>query len=111
MLGEGVAHVGTRTVAVLGHRRGEYGDAAGAVTLVEDGFDRLGFAPLPRALRDRALNVLLRHARFLGLANRQFERRVADRIAAAVARRDRDRARQLRELRAPARVDDRLLVL
>ena len=111
MLGEGVAHVGAGAVAVLGHRLDEQRHAARAVALVEHRLDRVGLAALAGALGDRAFDVVLRHRRFLGLADRQLERGIADRVAAAVARRDHDRARELGELLAAARVDDRLLVL
>ena len=47
----------------------------------------------------------------LGLLDGERERRVALDVAAALLRRDRDRARELGEQLAAARVDDRLLVL
>ena len=83
----------------------------GAVALVGDGLERVGVAALAGALGDRALDVVLRHRRVLGLLHGQRERRVALDVAAALLRRHRDGARELGEELAAAGVDDRLLVL
>ena len=111
VLGERVADLGARAVAVVRRRLDEQRHAAGAVALVGDGLERLGVAALAGALGDRALDVVLGHRRVLGLLHGQRERGVALDVAAALLRRHRDGARELGEQLAAACVDDRLLVL
>src|SRR3954452_19257942 len=111
VLGEQVADLGSRAVAVVRQRLDEEGDAAGAVALVDHGLDRVGVRALARALGDRALDVVLRHRGVPRLLHREPERRVPVDIASALTGGDRDGPRQLREVLAAARVDDRLLVL
>src|SRR3954471_14220161 len=111
VLGEHVADLGARAVAVVGQRLDEQRDAARPIALVEDGLERVGVRALAGALGDRALDVVLGHRGVLGLLDRQAERGVALGVAAALLRRDGDRARELREQLSAAGVDDRLLVL
>ena len=111
MLGEEVADLRARAVAVVGRRRDEQRDAARAVALVEDGLQRLGVGALAGALGDRALDVVLGHRGVLGLLDGEPERRVGVGVPAPVLGGHRDGARELREELAAARVDDRLLVL
>ena len=97
--------------AVVRDRLYEDRDAARPVALVHDGLERGGVGARAGALGDRALDVVLGHGRVARLLDREAQRGVALDRAAAVLGRDRDRAGQLRERLAAARVDDRLLVL
>ncbi len=106
-----MAHVGPSTVAIVGQSVDQDRDATRAVALVEDCLDRVGLTALARAFGDRALDVVLRHRRRLGLGDRERQRRVAGRVTAAVTRRHGHGARELCELLSAPRVDDRLLVL
>src|SRR5579863_6252833 len=111
VLAQQVAHVGAGAVAVVGVGLDQKRRAARSVTLIEDGLDRVGVRAGARALGDRALDVVLGHRGVLGLLHGVPERRVRLGVPPALARRHADRARELRELRAAAGVDDRLLVL
>ena len=111
VLAEDVAHLGAGAVAVVGERLDQDRHAAGPVALVHDRLDRVGVRALARALGDRALDVVLGHRGVARLLDRVGQRRVGIGVAAAVARGDRDRARELGELLTAARVHDRLLVL
>jgi hypothetical protein len=111
MLGEGVAHLGAGAVAVVGRRLDQHRNSSRPVAFVHHGLERSRVAALAGPLRDRALDVVLRHRRVLGLLHGERERRVALDVAAAVLRGDGDRARELGEELAAAGVDDRLLVL
>src|SRR5581483_7396279 len=62
-------------------------------------------------LRDRTVDVVLRHGVRARLLDRVLEREVGARITAALLRRDDDRARELREELAALRVGRALLVL
>src|SRR5262249_41341788 len=111
VLREQMPDVGPGAVAVVGDRLHEDRDPARSVSLVEDALERLALAALAGSPGDRAFDVVLRHRGFFGLPTRVLKRGVGARIAAAVARRDGDRPRELGELLAPARIDDSLLVL
>src|SRR5205807_2903212 len=108
---EDMADLRPGAVAVVGQRLDEDRDAARPVALVDDGLDRLRVAVRTGSLRDRALDVVLRHARVLRLLNRVRERGVAGRVPPTLARSHLDRARELREMGALTGVGDRLLVL
>ncbi len=71
VLAEQVADVGAGPVAVVGQRLDQQRDAAGTVALVEHRLDLIGIDPLAGALRDRALDVVLRHRGVARLLDRQ----------------------------------------
>src|SRR5918998_5611413 len=108
---EDVAHLGARAVAVVGERLHEHGDAAGCVALIHRGLPRRRVGVVARALGDRPLDVVLRHARVACLLDRGREGRVAGRIGPAVARGDLDCTRELREELPALGVRGALLVL
>src|SRR4029077_17104876 len=87
MLAEGVAHVGTGAVAVVGQGVDQDRRAAGAVALEEHLLDRVGVGADPRPAVNRPLDVFLRHRGFAGLLHRGRQRRVGIRIGPAIARR------------------------
>jgi hypothetical protein len=89
--GKGVADLGAGAVAVVGQGLDQDRDAAGAVALVEDRFDRGAVGPGAGAAVDRALDVFLRHRGFFGLLDRRRQRRVVVGVPAAVAGGDDDR--------------------
>src|SRR5262249_12787518 len=103
-LGERVPDIRARPVAVVCQRLDQDPHAARAVALVEDGFDRVRLTALAGTPGDRALDVLLWHRAFLGLADRVLQARVRVRIAAPVPRRHGDRTGELGEVLPPARV-------
>ena len=111
VLGEGVAHLGAGAVAVVGQRLDQDRRAAGPVALEEDPLDRLGVGADAGAAVDRPLDVVLRHRGVAGLLDRRRQGRVAVGVAAAIARRDGDRPRQLGEELAALGVGGALLVL
>ena len=111
MLREHVAHVGGGAVAVVGQRLDDHRDALGAVALVDDRLERSRVRVRAGALRDRAVDVVLRHRVRPRLLDRVLEREVVRGVAAALLRRDDDRARELREELAALRVGGALLVL
>src|SRR4051794_11955743 len=94
-LSEDVPHLGAGAVAVVGERLDEQRDAARAVALVHHGLDLLGVGARAGPLRDRALDVVLRHARVLRLLHGVRERCVHLGVAAALARGNLDRPGQL----------------
>jgi hypothetical protein len=110
VLGEQVADLRARAIAVVGGGRDQQRDAARAVALVEDGLQRVGVSSLARPLGDGALDVVLGHRGVLGLLDGEREGRVALGVPSPVLGGHRDGARELREELAAARVDDRLLV-
>ena len=105
VLGEQVAHVGAGAVAVVGHRLDQQRDAARAVALVEDLLDRVRVGALagPLAIARSMLSLGIEASFAFGSRR---ERGVRVRVAAALLRRDGDRARELREVLAAASVDD-----
>ena len=112
VLGEQVADVGAGAVAVVGHRLDEHRDAAGAVALVQrPSRARRRRRPRPCPWRSRARCCPWASRRPWPSGSASAERRVALGVAAALLGGDRDRARELGEELAAARVDDRLLVL
>ena len=111
MLGERVANIGSRAITVVGERFDKQRHPTWAVALIEHSLNLIGVDSLAGSLGYRPLDVVLGHRGVAGLLDRQRERRIAIRIAASLARRDRDRASELGELLAPAGVYDRLLVL
>src|SRR4051794_1837195 len=110
-LGEDMADLGARAVAVVGHGLDEERDTARPVALVDDRLERVGVGALTRALGDRALDVVLGHRGVAGLLDGEREPGVALDVSPALLRGHGDRAGELREELAAARVDDRLLVL
>jgi hypothetical protein len=106
-----VTHLRAGAVAVVRERLDEDRHAARAVALVDDGLDRRGVLIGAGALGDGALDVVLRHARFLRLGDGEGERGVAVGVPAAVTRGDGDGAHELGELGTAPSVDDLLLVL
>src|SRR5829696_625534 len=110
-LGEDVADLRARAIAVVGQRLDQERHAARAVALVDDRLEGVGVGVGAGALGDRALDVVLRHRVFLGLLDRVGQGRVALGVTAALLRRDLDRARELREQGAALRVLRALLML
>ena len=104
-------HLGAGAVAVLGDRLDQQRHASRPVALVQDRLDLLGVDAFARPLRDRPLDVVLRHRGVSRLLNGERQRGVAVGVASAFAGGDRDRTGQLGELLAAAGVDHRLLVL
>ncbi len=111
VLRELVANLGGGAVAVVGKRLDEHGDAVGPVPLVDDGVEARPVRVRARALRDRAVDVVLRHRVRARLLDRVLEREVRRRVGPALLRRDDDRARELREELAALGVGRALLVL
>src|SRR4029079_18153797 len=109
-LGEHRADLGRRPVAVVRRGLDEDRHAARAVALVHDLLELFGLAAAGR-LVDRALDVVGRHVDRTGLLDREAEPVVGIRIATALARRDRDLARNLGEQRPTLRVRHALLAL
>jgi hypothetical protein len=110
-LGEEVADVRGRAVAVVRERFDEDRDALRPVPLVDDDLECRAVRALARALRDRALDVVLGHRVGARLLDRVLERKVRARVGAALLGCDHDRARQLREELAALRVGGALPVL
>ena len=92
VLREQVPHVGGGAVAVVGQRLDEHGDALGAVTLVDDGLEHRPVGALAGSLRDRAVDVVLRHRVRARLLDRVRERHVGGRIGAALLGCDENRS-------------------
>ena len=109
-LGEDRADLGRGPVAVVGLRLDEDRDAARAVALVDDLLELLGLAAAGR-LVDRPLDVVGRHVDRARLLDGEPEPVVRVGVAAALARRDADLARDLREEGAALGVVDALLAL
>src|SRR5262249_43115411 len=109
-LGEDRADLGRGPVAVVGRRLDEDRHAARAVALVDDLLE-LVRVPAAGRLVDGPLDVVRRHVHRAGLLDRQPEPVVGVGIAAALARRDADLARDLREEGAALRVVGALLAL
>ena len=112
VLRERVAHVGGRAVLVVGQRLDDHRDALGAVALVDDRLERRRRRrprPEPLAIARSMLSFGIEYDFAFSIAF--CEREVVGRVAAALLRRDDDRARQLREELAALRVGGALLVL
>src|SRR5213075_3173982 len=77
----------------------------------DDGVEARAVLSLARALRDRPVDVVLRHRVRARLLDRVLEREVVRRVAAAFLGRDDDRARELREELSALRVGRAFLVL
>ena len=76
---EQMAHVGCRPVAVVGERLDQDGDALRPVALVDDRLEGRAVSALARALRDRTVDVVLRHRVRARLLDRVRERDVGGR--------------------------------
>jgi hypothetical protein len=111
VLRERVPNVARRAVSVVGQRLHDHGDAARAVALVHDRLELARVGVGARPLRDRAIDVVLRHGVGARLLDRVLQREVGGRVAAAFLRGHDDRPRQLREELAALRVRRALLVL
>ena len=111
MLGEGVADLGAGAVAVVGQRLDQDRRAARPVALEDDPLDRRRIGAGAGPAVDRPLDVVLGHRGVARLLHRGGEGRVGVRVSPALARRNRDRARELGELLAPLRVRGRFAVL
>ena len=90
-------HLRGRAVAVVGQGLDEHGDALGPVPLVDDGLEACPVGALARSLRDRPLDVVLRHRVRARLLDRVLEREVGVRVGSAFLGGDHDRPRELRE--------------
>jgi hypothetical protein len=109
VLGESVADVADRAVAVVGCHVDQNGRAARAITLEHDLFDHAAFE-FARAAHDGFLDVVGGHGNSLGGKDGGTQARVAIRVA-AVARGDGDFLDNTRETLAAFGVRGRLFVL
>ncbi len=89
VFGESVPHLGHRAHPVVGHGVNDDGRAADAVAFVADFFQIHPFEGA-RCFVDVVLDAVGRHVGGLGFLNRQPQARVHSRIAAALARGNRD---------------------
>ena len=102
----------TRAITVAAKEGGgdPEGNATGPIALEDNAFNRVGVSTSTGAAIDSSLDVVLGHRGVTGLLDRRRQRRTIIGIAAAIARRNRDRSRQLGEEPAAFGVGSALLV-
>ncbi|TPW09271.1 MAG: Uncharacterized protein FD127_4187 [Acidimicrobiaceae bacterium] len=109
-LREDVAHIGARSIAVVGEHVDEQPDTARRIPFVGDRLVGAG-GPLTGTALDRPVDQVVVHLRCLRLQHHRAQRRVGARIATAVAGRHFELTSDLGEDLGPRLVGGALLVL